>query len=261
MKTIQRRTLLAGGGILALLVSAAQPVQAQTARSILDAFEGHANVQASIEDEWLVIETNGLPDHETQPVNPNTPQAIDLTVRLPLEPELQEETTETGMGPIGVMVNGVLFYNPFAAGGLDAVEHEVFDNCLGHPDERGRYHYHQAPGCLLDGSDAQLIGFAFDGFGLYSYTDESGEWPEDLDECNGHFGVTPEYPAGSYHYHVTSEFPYLIGCFHGEVQTTGTQAGSGGGAAQPPAGSDANWIMPASPPQGNPNPGPRGPRP
>jgi len=29
----------------------------------------------------------------------------------------------------------------------------------------------------------------------------------DLDECNGRFGVTPEFPQGIYHYHCTEEFP------------------------------------------------------
>lgn len=31
----------------------------------------------------------------------------------------------------------------------------------------------------------------------------------DLDECNGRFGVTPEFPRGTYHYHVTVAFPFL----------------------------------------------------
>ena len=31
----------------------------------------------------------------------------------------------------------------------------------------------------------------------------------DLDECNGRFGVTPEYPQGIYHYYITGEFPFV----------------------------------------------------
>jgi hypothetical protein len=30
----------------------------------------------------------------------------------------------------------------------------------------------------------------------------------DLDECNGRFGVTPEYPQGTYYYCLTEEFPF-----------------------------------------------------
>ena len=31
----------------------------------------------------------------------------------------------------------------------------------------------------------------------------------DLDECNGHFGPTREFPGGIYHYHATATFPML----------------------------------------------------
>ena len=31
----------------------------------------------------------------------------------------------------------------------------------------------------------------------------------DLDECNGRFGVTPEFPAGIYHYYITDTSPFI----------------------------------------------------
>ena len=37
----------------------------------------------------------------------------------------------------------------------------------------------------------------------------------DLDDCNGRFGVTPEFPAGIYHYYATDTYPYLTRCFKG----------------------------------------------
>lgn len=37
----------------------------------------------------------------------------------------------------------------------------------------------------------------------------------DLDDCNGRFGVTPEFPAGIYHYFATDTYPYLPRCFKG----------------------------------------------
>lgn len=37
----------------------------------------------------------------------------------------------------------------------------------------------------------------------------------DLDECNGRFAVTPEYPDGTYHYVATEEFPNLPLCWKG----------------------------------------------
>ena len=47
-----------------------------------------------------------------------------------------------------------------------------------------------------------LIGYAADGFGLYGKYDATGQVPEDLDRCNGHF----EADLG-YHYHTSTRFP------------------------------------------------------
>ena len=37
----------------------------------------------------------------------------------------------------------------------------------------------------------------------------------DLDECNGRFGVTKEYPVGIYHYYLTAKFPFVPRCWKG----------------------------------------------
>gem|GEM_PF-4380268 len=34
----------------------------------------------------------------------------------------------------------------------------------------------------------------------------------DLDKCNGHFSVLPDYPKGIYHYHITVKYPYIPRC-------------------------------------------------
>lgn len=39
----------------------------------------------------------------------------------------------------------------------------------------------------------------------------------DLDECNGRTGVTPEFPAGIYHYFATDTYPYLQRCVKGAL--------------------------------------------
>ena len=39
----------------------------------------------------------------------------------------------------------------------------------------------------------------------------------DLDECNGRFGVTPEFPQGIYHYYATDSYPYFQRCVKGAV--------------------------------------------
>lgn len=42
----------------------------------------------------------------------------------------------------------------------------------------------------------------------------------DLDECNGRFGVTPEFPAGIYHYYITDSYPYIQRCVKGTAAST-----------------------------------------
>jgi hypothetical protein len=39
----------------------------------------------------------------------------------------------------------------------------------------------------------------------------------DLDECNGRFGVTPEFPEGIYHYYATDSYPYFQRCVKGKL--------------------------------------------
>jgi hypothetical protein len=39
----------------------------------------------------------------------------------------------------------------------------------------------------------------------------------DLDECNGRTGVTPEFPAGIYHYVATDSYPFLQRCVKGKL--------------------------------------------
>jgi len=64
----------------------------------------------------------------------------------------------------------------------------------------------------------------YNGIDDYEYVDGLG----DLDVCNGHFGPTPDFPQGIYHYHSTIEnglgemgFPYFLICYHGEVPNSG----------------------------------------
>jgi hypothetical protein len=137
-----------------------------------------------------------------------------------------------------------------------------------------------------------IIGWAFDGFPIYgmygndgsggikaitsSYeverSQENGDqgyngiddWNYaagvgDLDECNGRWGPTPEYPEGIYHYVSTPlsgstklvtdtdgnqapmiGMPYFLLCYHGvadvDAQPSGGQGPPGGGGGPPPGG-------------------------
>ncbi len=126
-----------------------------------------------------------------------------------------------------------------------------------------------------------IIGWAFDGYpiyGMYTWDDngqvaamkssyeverssEGGDqgyngiddWNYvnglgDLDQCNGRFGATPEYPQGTYYYVSTPlsassktvvntdsqtgpmiGFPYFLLCYHAEADMSNADAGGGGG--------------------------------
>lgn len=56
---------------------------------------------------------------------------------------------------------------------------------------------------------------AYDGTYVEDYEYNSGISGCILDQCNGRFGVTPEFPNGTYYYVMTSEFPVVPRCFAG----------------------------------------------
>ena len=47
----------------------------------------------------------------------------------------------------------------------------------------------------------------------YEYVEGLG----DLDQCNGRFGVTPDFPEGIYYYVVTDDFPFFTRCLKGDI--------------------------------------------
>lgn len=83
----------------------------------------------------------------------------------------------------------------------------------------------------------------------YEYVAGSG----DLDECNGRFGVTPEYSQGIYHYYITEEFPQLSRQWRGTPDASFFKRGGGPGG---PGGRGGN----GRPPEGQRGPGAPPPR-
>lgn len=195
--------------------------------------DGIANLRLSHDKDFLIIRSQGYPNHPTAVFpnsgNPNTIRVQDFTFRLPLMPRLADEITRLPMGPIGTALNGVVFFNPFEAGGMNAVEgyNEVWlDSCCGHPQQTGVYHYHKYPSCVKSPfpdngkRHSPVIGFAFDGFPVYGPYESAGVMAKDLkgsqalDVCNGHKDA-----ERGYHYHVTpGRFPYIVGGYAGVVE-------------------------------------------
>lgn len=197
----------------------------------------NASLALTISGTTRRVTTNDLPNHATGtfPIaasdpahqydgNPNTISAQNLAYTLPQLPTVNANPTCVGLGPIGILNTGSVFFNALDAVGRDAGEHEVQDACQGHPEISGAYHYHSVTSCLTDAgtSHSNLLGYARDGFGMYGNRGVNGEslTNKDLDVCHGHtHAVTWDGQSVSlYHYHATKEYPYTVGCYRGTPQ-------------------------------------------
>ena len=187
-----------------------------------------------------VIVGNDLPNHGTGvfPKSPSDPTyqyspnphpilPQNVLFELPARPELAAQPSCVPMGPIGILFTGAFIFNALDANGQDAVAHEIQDKCQGHPERRGAYHYHNLTSCLKDEGTGHsaLMGYAFDGFGVYGKRGENGKplTNEDLDACHGHTHVIDwdGKPAAMYHYHATAEYPYTVSCYRGTSERRG----------------------------------------
>jgi len=71
----------------------------------------------------------------------------------------------------------------------------------------------------------------------------------DLDECNGRFGVTPEYPEGIYYYGITEEFPQISRSWRGTPDPSFFKRGPGpGGQGSRGARGPQRPRIPGAPP-------------
>ncbi len=174
-----------------------------------------------------------------------TETEVDTTITT--QPIYSDTATDTSLGMIGVAISGAQIFNDYedferavTAQDDQAVhDHVAFlDNCNGHTLVDGTsYHYHGIPVCIAEanaraGQHSEMIGVLADGFPVYSNYDIGGivVANDDLDECSGHFGPTPEFPDGIYHYHLTAdEAPYMIDCYHGEIEVSSSAGPEGGG--------------------------------
>lgn len=225
----------------------------------------------SLQGDQRVFTGNDLPNHPTgnYPIsssddaysydrNPNSIKSQSITLTLPANPVAAAQPNCVG-GEVGIMLSGVVIFSAFDAEGRDAAAHEVQDNCDGHPQVSGFYHYHNLSDCIVDNATGHsaLMGYAFDGYGIYGYYGEDGAelTNEDLDVCHGHTHMTEwnGQMVEMYHYHATHEFPYVVGCFHGTPAVRALSAGEGqggqqgqGGQTQPSQG-QAGQVQP---PQG-----------
>lgn len=231
-------------------------------------------------DNTFTFESNGIPSHELPdvylvPADGNEPPFGDddpsefqvktpedlfiestVTATITTTPVYSDTITKNSLGQIGVMISGAQMFNDYEDFENTIALHDnltidgasFIDPCNGHPLANGlHYHYHGIPYCITDNVDVEgehstMIGVLLDGFPVYGNKDAGGITigSAALDECNGHFGPTPEFPDGIYHYHLTDDAaPYSINCFHGEVEYSTERRGPPPGAGEggpPPMG-------------------------
>lgn len=197
-----------------------------------------AKVKLAIVGDYRTITGNGLPYHPTgvfpiaksDPVyqydkNPNSIKSQSLVKSLKKNPQVATKATCLNMGAIGYTLHGVAIYNALDVDGRDAPAHEVQDALGGHPQKTGEYHYHNyTPAMQLEtpevkGKHGALLGYARDGFGIYGPTGADGKTMTNakLDSCHGHSEsiLWDGKQVSMYHYHVTEEYPYTLGCYKG----------------------------------------------
>lgn len=226
------------------------------------------SVTVNCNGENMIVTSNNIPDYEFNQITPNELLSQNYTWTVPINPTIANQTTDVPLlGTVAFTVNGLTIFGPTEApndGYRDPYLDGILDFCNGHTAPGGVYHLHARPDCLFDDiQQADLIlGYALDGFPIYypyecvnetcaslnklesSYMqieDTYGDTIEnawdaheyvsgfgDLDECNGKYDSN-----GNYGYYATDTFPYLIGCYRGEVSfnNQGGVIGNGGAGA------------------------------
>lgn len=179
----------------------------------------------------------GYKDAASIPIKP-----WNLAVALPRYPKLAAKPT--CLGPkitTGISVSGATYHVELAGYNQKSLidpsspvgdPNAVFplDRCYGHP-YLAQYHYHGPSwACFssipslrkaLDNPHQQspLLGYAIDGFGIYGPRGVGGRMltNKDLDECHGLVSKVwwDGHDVRMYHYVLTAQFPYSLGCFRG----------------------------------------------
>jgi hypothetical protein len=226
---------------------------------------------AVCDGDTVVISANAIPDYTYIETSPGPPRAQDLTYEIPAAPTVAAATTAVPLiGSLGVTLAGIPIFGPTEGTGGDVGSiNGILMECGSHNGPTG-FHLHlvgtsDTTDCDFSpeeiASGPQLLGYAFDGYPIYTgndqytpswqLTDESlfatdtwaahsyVEGSGDLDECNGLTDAD-----GNYAYYTTDAFPYVIGCFVGEVEIGGGAGGGGGGQGPPPGDDDAQGPPP-----------------
>ena len=209
----------------------------------------------------LKISSNGMISFPFEQKTPNALTASTWSWSVPLNPVKAKSVTtiRNVLGTLGFTVSGLPIYGPTegpqpaAEAFGDPIYNKILDTCGGHTGPAREYHHHAitlVQQCNL--SKQAILGYALDGFPIYTtlgcldkkctktslmksgyemtgnpksnswdaYTYKSSKSSNVLDACNGR-----TQPDGTYGYHVTTGFPYIIGCFAGTATLPKGRAG------------------------------------
>ena len=203
-------------------------------------------------------------------INVSADESVTITMLLPVDPVMADTPSQLGVvSKVGVALDGVPIFSD-APSVLHTGHMPALDTCGGHIDPGGWYHWHAtstdidtvfeetdvAAHCALEQDSSAQFGYAFDGFPMFGSTEADGSPAVDLDDCNGHVGMT--VLGETYHYHASEDFPNLPACLVGvQAQNNfSTTATAGIGATR--AG-EGGRNEPPRPMDGRPGGGPGGP--
>jgi|GEM_PF-2612078 len=198
----------------------------------------YGNISINKAGDNRVISFQGVPNHAigTFPAPANDPTFLygvntyavgvfNSTLTVSSTPQLAPAPSCIGSDVVGVLNSGALLFRGIFSSGSDAQLGALTDSCDGHVDKLGRYHYHEESNCVKPNSDGAL-GYALDGFGIYGSVEEGREISNaDLDACHGHTHsiIWNGKVTNIYHYHMTDEYPYSVGCFMGTAESIKVQ--------------------------------------
>lgn len=176
------------------------------------------------DDTYFYVSSNGIPSHNMMVGITSWQQQVPLAQpytgtnhwSIPLAPVYAATpvSTKTNFmkGAIALAVNGVPIFNALNNRGEDSFLIGELDQWGGHCGKGDDYHYHAAPLHLSATSGLKPLAFALDGFAVYGAKEPDGSTMKILDESHGHLGSN-----NVYHYHGTSDYPYVVGSMKGKV--------------------------------------------
>ncbi len=158
---------------------------------------GYNGIPADVQEvyysaNYVYVKCTGIPSYTIGPwaMNPNTPTNQNWVFKIARFPVPDPTPSAAGNGQIGVLINGVVLFNPGDAMSYNNqnIWHRLaqyfeavsFDTSGGHPSPQRSYHYHINMKKLYSPDStahSPILGYMFDGYplyGPYAYANTNG---------------------------------------------------------------------------------------